>query len=130
MSPLRLSAVLLLAFGAAQLSAADPKASHREWQTYHGDYGGTHYSELDQINRTNVKRLELAWSWKSGDVGTSIQCNPIIVNGVMFVTTGQLHVAALNATNGALLWRFDPWHGARGSGVNRGVSYWTDGKGD
>jgi quinoprotein glucose dehydrogenase len=130
MSAARNLRFLTLALMAAVLSAADPKASHREWQIYHGDYGGTHYSELDQINRGNVKRLEVAWTWKSGDVGNTIQCNPIIVNGVMFVTTGQLHIAALNAATGALLWRFDPWNGARGSGVNRGVSYWTDGQGD
>lgn len=110
--------------------AADPKASLREWQIYHGDYGGSHYSELDQIHRGNVRKLELAWTWRSGDVGNTIECNPIIVDGVMFVTTPQLHVAALNAATGELLWRFDPWQGARGRGVNRGVAYWTDGQGD
>ncbi len=110
--------------------AADPKAGHREWQTYHGDYGGSHYSELDQINRANVKQLAVAWTWKSGDTGSTIECNPIIVDGVMFVTTPGLHVAALNATTGALIWRFDPWQGGRGGGVNRGVAYWTDGAGD
>jgi quinoprotein glucose dehydrogenase len=115
---------------ALALAAIDPKASHREWQTYHGDYGGTHYSALDQINRSNVKKLQLAWTWKSGDVGTTIECNPIIVDGVMFVTTPQLHAAALNAATGQLLWRFDPWDGARGNGLNRGVAYWTDGRGD
>lgn len=111
-------------------SAADPKASFREWQIYHGDYGGTHYSELDQINRSNVKRLELAWKWKSGDIGNTIECNPIIVEGVMFVTTPQLHAVALDAATGKLLWRFDPWDGARGRGINRGVAFWTDGRGD
>jgi quinoprotein glucose dehydrogenase len=131
MNPLRVLAALAPSLLVASVfAAADPKASHREWQTYHGDYGGTHYSELDQINRGNVQRLQLAWAWKSGDVGTTIECNPIVVNGVMFVTTGRLHAAALNAATGALLWRFDPWEGARGGGLNRGVAYWTDGKGD
>ena len=111
-------------------AATDPKAGYRAWQTYHGDYGGAHYSELDQINRGNVKRLELAWSWKSGDVGITIECNPIVVGRVMFVTTGQLHAAALDAATGELLWRFDPWQGAGGRGLNRGVAYWTDGHGD
>ena len=114
----------------AVAATADPKASHLEWQTYHGDYGGRHYSALDQINRANVKKLQLAWSWKSGDVGTTIECNPIVVGGVMFVTTGQLHAAALEAATGKLLWRFDPWDGARGGGLNRGVAHWTDGRGD
>ena len=110
--------------------AADPKASHRQWQTYNGDYGGTHYSALDQINHSNVKQLEVAWTWNSGDIGSTIECNPIIVDGVMFVSTPRLHVAALNAATGEVIWRFDPWKGSRRGGVNRGVSYWTDGKDD
>ena len=123
---------ITLSFLGSSLSviAADPKASLREWQAYHGDYGGSHYSELDQINRANVKRLEVAWTWKSGDVGATIECNPIVVDGVMFVTTPTLHVAALNAATGELIWRFDPWNGRRGGGLNRGVAYWTDGQGD
>jgi len=126
---LRLLVVLLLPPLVAA-ATSDPKASLREWQIYHGDYGGTHYSELDQINRSNVKRLALAWKWKAGDVGTTIECNPIVVNGVMYVTTGQLHAAALEAATGRLLWRFDPWEGRRGRGVNRGVAHWSDGQGD
>lgn len=121
---------LLSMLSSMALQAADPKASQREWQTYNGDYGGTHYSELDQINRSNVKQLEVAWTWRTGDVGSTIECNPIIVDGVMYATTPRLHVAALNAATGELLWRFDPWDGARRGGLNRGVSYWTDGKGD
>ena len=110
--------------------ADDPKASYRNWQIYHGDYGGTHYSELDQINRSNVSQLEVAWTWEAGETGSTIECNPIIVDGTLFLTTPRLHCAALNATTGELLWRFDPWQGRRGGGVNRGVAYWTDGKED
>ena len=119
-----------IALAATAARAADPKASLREWQIYHGDYGGTHYSELDQINRSNVKQLEVAWTWSSGDTGATIECNPIIVDGVMFVTTPSLHVAALDAATGVLKWRFDPWQGARGGGLNRGLAYWTDGATD
>lgn len=111
-------------------TAAEPRESHREWQIYHGDYGGSHYSELDQINRSNVKRLEVAWIWHSGDKGDTIECNPIIVDGVMYVTTPSLHCVALNAKTGIPIWRFDPWNGNRRGGVNRGVSYWTDGNED
>ncbi len=121
--------LLFLWFGSTGARAADPKASLREWQIYHGDYGGSHYSELDQINRSNVKKLEVAWTWSTGDTGSTIECNPIIVDGVMFVTTPRLHVAALGAATGKLIWRFDPWQGARGGGVNRGVAFWSDGQG-
>lgn len=108
----------------------DPKDSLTEWQTYHGDYGGTHYSKLTQINRSNVHKLEVAWVWHSGDVGSTIECNPIIVDGIAFITTPRLHVAALNAATGEMKWRFDPWNGQRRGGLNRGVAYWTDGKKD
>ncbi len=111
---------------------ADPKASYREWQIYHGDYGGSHYSALTQINRSNVSRLKPAWIWRAGELGRTIECNPIVINGVVYLTTPRLHCAALDGKTGRLLWRFNPWmaEGGSGGGVNRGVAYWTDGKGD
>ena len=122
--------VLILAV-AVRLRAEDPKASYRDWQIYHGDYGGSHYSELDQINRNNVKQLEVAWIWHAGEQGSTIECNPIIVDGVVYATTPRIHCVALDGKTGELLWRFNPWSlGGRGGGLNRGVAYWTDGKGD
>ncbi|MDB4485210.1 PQQ-binding-like beta-propeller repeat protein [bacterium] len=111
-------------------SQPDPRTSLTEWQIYHGDYGGTHYSALDQINRSNVNELEVAWTWHSGDLGSTIECNPVIIDGIMYVTTPRIHCVALNAATGKMIWRFDPWNGKRGGGVSRGVSYWSDGKSD
>lgn len=112
-------------------TAADPKASDREWQIYHGDYGGSHYSALTQINRSNVARLKPAWIWRAGETGRAIECNPIVVDGVVYLTTPRLHCVALAGKTGRLLWRFNPWpKGERGGGVSRGVAYWTDGKGE
>ncbi|MCS1408824.1 MAG: Quinate/shikimate dehydrogenase (quinone) [Verrucomicrobia subdivision 3 bacterium] len=115
--------------GGVLVQAADPKASYREWQIYHGDYGGSHYSELDQINRSNISRLEVAWTWRAEEIGSTIECNPIIVDGVVYVTTPRLHCAALDGRTGRLLWRFNPWTQG-GGGLNRGVAYWKDGEGD
>ncbi len=124
-----LAAVML--FGGIWRLAADPKASHREWQIYHGDYGGSHYSALSQINRSNVSRLKPAWIWRAGETGRTIECNPIVVDGVVYLTTPRLHCVALAGKTGRLLWRFNPWpKGERGGGVSRGVAYWTDGKGE
>ena len=117
-----------LVFGAEK--DLDPKKSHRSWEIYHGDYGGSHYSSLDQIHRSNVHQLEPVWVWHSGDIGSTIECNPIIVGDTMFVTTPRLHCVALNAVTGKPRWRFDPWQGGRGGGVSRGVAYWSDGQGD
>src|SRR4030095_6381825 len=93
---------------------------YRRWETSGGDKGVSHYSELDQINQTNVHQLQVAWIYKSGDViyeaepfwgGSTIQCNPIIVDGTMYTTTPTLRLVAVDATNGKEIWRFDPHKG-------------------
>jgi PQQ enzyme repeat len=108
---------------------------YRRWETSGGDKGVSHYSELDQINRTNVHQLQVAWIYNSSDViheaepfwgGSTIQCNPIIVDGTMYTTTPTLRLVAVDATNGKEIWRFDPHKGAKGGGYNRGVAYWRD----
>ncbi len=103
----------------------------RDWPIYSGDQGGSKYSALDQINRDNVQSLELAWVYHSGDMreqpATTIQCNPIIVDGTIYLTTPGLKLVALNAAIGDELWSFDPYGGISAGGVNRGVTYWTDG---
>lgn len=109
----------------------DSRNSYRSWEVYGGDLKGTHYSELDQINRNNVTQLEVAWQYHTGDMktnpATTIQCNPIIINGVMYITTPGLKAVALDANTGEELWIYNPWKGAEGSGVSRGLTYWSDG---
>ena len=102
-----------------------------EWGHYGADAGASRYSPLSQISRSNVKSLKVAWVHKTGDAAerpvTSIECTPIVVHGVMYLTTAQLQVRALDAATGKLLWSFDPSAGARRRpGVNRGVTYWQD----
>jgi len=106
-----------------------------EWQYYGRDPGRTHYSPLDQIDRSNVHNLRVAWTYHTGDKmdrpQTTIECTPVVVDGVMYITTAQLKVCALDAANGRLLWRFDPFEGAeldKLRGVNRGVDYWQKGQ--
>lgn len=102
------------------------------WQTYSGDPTGSKYSSLDQINADNVHLLEPAWVYRTDDMrqrpATTIECNPIIVADVMYLTSPGLKVIALNAANGQERWRFDPYAGESASGVNRGVTYWKDGE--
>ncbi|HKE90483.1 MAG TPA: hypothetical protein VKB45_09105, partial [Gemmatimonadales bacterium] len=98
-----------------------------------GDPGNTRYSPLGQINRGNVARLRLAWTYHTGDAPpdgpSEIQATPIVVSGVLYTTTPALAVIALRADRGTLVWRFDPFaHRARASHVNRGVVYWADGR--
>jgi quinoprotein glucose dehydrogenase len=120
----------------APASQADDGATMagREWPTHGGNTAHTQYSPLAQINTTNVNRLKVAWVYHTGDKRddnrSQIQCNPIIVNGVLYATSPQIKVFALNAATGKELWTFDPFKaGAQASslGVNRGVTYWQSG---
>jgi quinoprotein glucose dehydrogenase len=106
-------------------------AGAADWPIYGGDSAGTKYSPLDQINRANVTTLEPAWIYRCDDMNarpaSTIECNPIVIDGVAYLTTPGLKLVALDAATGQEKWRFDPWDGARGRGVNRGVTYWADG---
>ncbi|MCS6859915.1 MAG: serine hydrolase [Abditibacteriales bacterium] len=118
-----------------------------DWRSVGNDAGGMRYSPLTQINRENVKNLQVAWVYRTGELDpakkTTIECTPIVVDGVMFVTTIYAKAVALDAATGRELWKFDPyapyaspseWARAHGDvpiasgGVNRGVAYWSDGK--
>lgn len=108
-----------------------PAAAGWEWREYGADAAGTKYSPLAQIDRENVRRLEPAWIYRCDDMrerpATTIECNPIVVEGVMYLTTPGLKVVALEAATGRERWRFDPWDGRGGRGVNRGVTFWGEG---
>ena len=110
-------------------AATDP---HSNWSVYSGDATGSKYSALTQIDRNNVTQLKPTWVFRTDDMTTqpasTIQCNPIIVDGTAFVTTPGLKLVALDAATGAQRWVYDPWDGKGGRGVNRGVTYWTDGR--
>ncbi|MBI3851814.1 MAG: PQQ-binding-like beta-propeller repeat protein [Verrucomicrobia bacterium] len=93
------------------------------WHRSHGDNGGTRYSALDQINRLNVTNLQVAWTYHSQDGSNYIQCNPIIVDGVMFAPTPGKHIVAVNAATGVELWRFKP--DGEGKPAFRGLIYWS-----
>ncbi|HRP56804.1 PQQ-binding-like beta-propeller repeat protein, partial [Agriterribacter sp.] len=98
------------------------------WQVSRGNAESNCYSPLDQVNINNVKDLEVAWTYHTGDSGAAIQCNPIVVDGVMYVTSPALKVIALKASDGAMLWTFDPFKEGNPYDVNRGVTYWQRGE--
>jgi len=128
---LPIAAALLLAPHAdAQPRHAPP--GYRSWRVYGGGPESIRYSNLDQINRRNVDKLQVAWTFDTGDAfaGSEMQCNPIVVNGVLYATTPKLRVIALDAATGKLRWSFDPNDGAKitHSIRNRGITYWEDGR--
>jgi quinoprotein glucose dehydrogenase len=109
-----------------------------DWPCVGGDPGCQRWSELSEINRENVDQLEVAWVYHTREPDGSkpgrIECTPIVVDGVMYVTTGLLRVVALRADTGEQLWKFDPFASQpptsplASGGANRGLAYWSDGQ--
>ncbi len=136
---LLLSLILSLLAIAIPPSFAQQGAKHGEWRFYGGDAGTTKYSSLDQINAANVKDLKVVWQWKSQNFGKRPDFNwevtPLMVGGVLYFTVGaRRDVVAVDAATGETLWMYRLDEGVRGTlaarTVNRGVAYWSDGRGD
>jgi glucose dehydrogenase len=108
-------------------------AQNVSWSAYNGGKDGDHYSPLRQINRANVHRLHVAWTFSTGEKG-GIQTNPLIVGRTLYAFTPSLKVIALDAATGKRLWTFNPGLGANGSGdlgfaqPSRGLAWWTNGR--
>jgi len=104
---------------------------NRTWSVYKADPESTSYSPLDLINKKNINRLQLAWKFIPNDarntrIGSS-ECNPIVIDGILYMTSARHRVYALNASTGQVIWSYDPFNGGEGGGVYRGVTYWEDG---
>ena len=104
------------------------------WDTYLGHKNSDQYSPLDEINIDNIADLQVAWTYSSDDADdqnrSQIQCNPLVIDGVLYGTSAQLKLFALDAKTGQELWVFDPFDGSFemfGMGVNRGLVYYDDG---
>ena len=130
--------ILLLALAIAS-AEAQQGAKNGEWRYYGGDSGTTKYSALDQINASNVKDLKIVWQWKSQNFGRRPDFNwevtPLMIGGVLYFTAGtRRDVIAADAATGETLWMYRLDEGPRGQvvarTVNRGLAYWSDGKGD
>ena len=124
MVPRRVYALLLLCGLSARLGA---QGSGRDWAEYLGGPDRSHYSTLDQINPSNVGRLRVAWEFHTGAPG-QMQCNPLVVHGVLYGATGTSQVFALDAATGRQIWRFKVEGKLDEVLANdRGVTYWSDG---
>jgi len=131
-----LAATFLTQCHSAQRQATAPE-NYSAWQVAGGGPDNIHYSALTQIDRSNVSRLKVAWEYDTGDAfpQSEMECNPIIVHGVLYATTPKLRLIALDAATGKLLWSFVPdedkkvFDNLRSLALtpNRGVTYWSDG---
>jgi len=116
----------------------EPSQDYSGWSAYAGSKDGIRYSSNEQINVGNVAGLQVAWKYSSGDKDTANrtqnQCNPIMINGILYGVTPQVKLFALNAATGEQQWLFDPAledTSMKGDPnafykVARGVVYWQD----
>jgi quinoprotein glucose dehydrogenase len=119
-------------------SGTESGAKAGEWTTYGGDLANTRYAPLDQINAGNFGKLEVAWRFKTENLGPRPEYNfestPLMARGVLYSTAGTRRaVVALDAATGELLWMHSEHEGARGEAAprqlsGRGLSYWSDGR--
>jgi len=122
------SAALAMIAGALSALPAARAAAGRDWPEYLGGPDRGHYSLLRQIDTSNVSRLRTAWVYHTGEFG-QMQCNPIVVKGVLYGATGTSEVFALDAATGRPIWRFNvPGKLDVVLANDRGVTYWTDGR--
>jgi quinoprotein glucose dehydrogenase len=133
---------LFVSLLAALLWTAGPRgqagAQKGEWPTYGGDLGHTRYSPLDRISAANFNNLEVAWRFKTDNLGPrpemNFQSTPLMVNGRIYSTAGTRRaVVSLDAATGELLWVHGEREGPRGDAAprklsGRGLAYWTDGR--
>ncbi|HVS64820.1 MAG TPA: PQQ-binding-like beta-propeller repeat protein [Thermoanaerobaculia bacterium] len=132
------STASLLVFALACRDRASPAADWigggADWPGYLGGPASSQWSRLDQLHPGNVERLEVAWVYHAGgadveDSRSQIQCNPLILDGVLYGVGPRLDLFALDAATGRRLWRFDPGQGegedeAYGFGIQRGLAWW------
>jgi quinoprotein glucose dehydrogenase len=107
----------------------------RDWPVYRGDPKGNQFVPFAQINATNVHKLRPAWEYHTGDASkrSTMYANPVVINGVMYISTPSLKAVALDAATGRQLWAFDPakYHNGEVARLrNRGVAYWKGDKGE
>ena len=123
---------------AATGDPGQPSTKNGDWPYYTADIKGTKYSPLDQINASNFNKLEVAWRFKTDNLGTrpefKLEGTPLAVKGVLYTTAGtRRSVVALDGTTGELIWAHSLREGKRAAIAprqlsGRGVSFWTDGK--
>jgi len=121
----------------ALIAAEAPAQETADWPAYGGDEFGQRYSALDQVNRENVERLEVAWSFRTGELGEgfaraeklAFEATPILAEGVLYLSTPTNIVIALDAETGRERWRYDPKIDRTkrySEAASRGVSTWRD----
>ena len=141
-------AIALLALGVAIFvpriqgqNTGQPSTKNGEWPMYTADLSGSKYSPLDQIGASNFSKMEVAWRFKTDSLGprpeNKLEGTPIMIKGMVYATAGTRRaVVALDGKTGEMKWMYAMNEGERATRwaprqlSGRGLSYWTDGRGD
>src|SRR6187431_3093296 len=120
--------------------SGQPSTAKGEWPYYTADLKGSRYSPLDQINASNFSKLQVAWRFKTDNLGPrpefKLEGTPIMIGGNLYTTGGvRRSVISLDSRTGEVNWVHSLREGKRAAVSprqlsGRGVSYWSDGKGD
>ena len=132
--------VWMITIAASGEPAGQPSTKNGDWPHYTADLKGTKYSPLDQINASNFNKLEVAWRFKTDNLGTrpeyKLEGTPVAIKGILYATAGtRRSIVALDGKTGELMWSHSMREGNRAAIAprqlsGRGLSYWTDGRGD
>src|SRR5579871_307825 len=102
-----LSIVVMSALLLAQQPEAVPRgATTSDWPVYGGTSLAWRYSALDQINSGNIKKLVPVWSFETGDYQDGLTSTPIVLDGIVYVSSASSNVFALNGATGDLIWQY------------------------
>jgi glucose dehydrogenase len=118
----RPSAKIVFCALAIFLARAAPAQDHATWRDYAGASDSAQYSMLAQVNRSNVARLEVAWTYSTGD-NNKYSFNPLVVDGVVFVLARNNSLVALDAATGKQIWIYAPETDTTVI-TSRGINYW------
>src|ERR1041385_2560973 len=127
-TPTTLSIMNRLLFLTTIISLSSCQPSNTDWPEYHADASRSHYSPLNQVSAKNLSKLKVAWTYSSvgaGDTlrGTQMQCNPIVIDGVMYGVSALNQVFAVNAETGVELWKTNI--SDNDGTTSRGVAYYA-----
>lgn len=105
----------------------------RTWSVYKADAASSSFSPLAQVTNDNVDALQVAWTFNPDDARPgsrfgNAECNPIVIDGIMYATSARHRLYAVDAATGEKKWSYDPFDGGEGGGIYRGVAYWEDGE--
>ena len=123
--PFVLTSVVLVRFHTAKAGSQPGSLASQDWPVWGGSSENQHYSSLAQINRSNVKQLQLAWTYDTGEKG-GVQTSPLVVGRILYGISPTQKSFAVDAATGKLLWNFDS--GIKGMQPDRGLAYWSSGE--